>query len=46
MIRRALYRTASALGDANAIVKGKVGKRIVRKLAWRLTGKLLRRLFR
>jgi len=44
-LRSALYATARALGDVNAVRKGTVGKRIVRRAAGRVTGRLLGRWF-
>ncbi len=41
-----LYWLARVLGDVNAINKGKVGKRIARRAAGKLTGRGLRRLFK
>jgi|GEM_PF-1220665 len=40
------YKTARILGDIQEISKGKAGKRIVRRLAGRATGRLLGKLFR
>ncbi|MFD1037640.1 hypothetical protein ACFQ3N_04270 [Virgibacillus byunsanensis] len=45
-IRKALYQFAKILGDVNAVKKGKVGKRVGRRVAGRGTGKLLRKLFK
>ncbi len=44
--RRSLYRTGSILGDLRAISRGPLafGRRLVRKSAYRSTGRLLRRL--
>ena len=44
--RSLLYQIARLLGDVNAVQKGKVGKRIARRAAGRLTGRGLGRLFR
>ncbi len=41
-----LYGLAKFLGDVNAIKKGKVGKRIGRRAAGKVTGKFLRKLFK
>lgn len=41
-----LYWIAKLMGDVNAVAKGKAGKRIARRTGGRLTGRLLRRLFR
>ena len=43
--RGLLYFIARTLGDANAIQKGKVGRRIARRAAGRATGKLFARWF-
>ena len=40
-MRNLLYLLARLLGDANAIIKGKVSKRIERRLTGRLAGKVL-----
>ncbi|MFZ4454311.1 hypothetical protein [Salibacterium aidingense] len=45
-VRSALYFFAKILGDANAVKRGKVGKRIGRRLAGKGTGRLLGKLFR
>lgn len=42
--RRRLYRTASLLGDVEAVAEGRVGRRVVRKTAWRWAGRALRQL--
>lgn len=44
--RGLLYQIARLLGDFQAARKGRVGKRVVRRLAGRSTGRVLRRLFR
>ena len=44
--RNTLYKTARILGDIQAISGGKAGKRIIRRLAGRATGRLLGKLFR
>jgi hypothetical protein len=44
--RRLLYTLARLLGDVNAVKKGKVGKRVGRRLVGKATGRGLRRLFR
>ena len=41
-----LYRLARLLGDVNAIQKGKVPRRIMRRMAGKVTGRFLGRLFR
>ena len=45
-MRSFLYRLARLLGDLNAIERGKIGTRVVRKVAGRLTGGLLNRLIK
>ena len=44
--RGLLYSLAKFLGDVNAVKKGTVGKRVVRRAAGKATGKLLGRLFK
>lgn len=39
-----MYKTAKVLGDIDAVKEGKVGKRVERRLAGKLTGKLLKKL--
>ena len=41
-----LYKLARLLGDVNAVKKGKVGKRIARRAAGKVTGRGLRKLFK
>ncbi|MBS4171955.1 hypothetical protein [Bacillus sp. FJAT-49736] len=45
-MRKTLRSTEKLLGDINAVQKGKVGKRIVRRAAGKTTGKMLRKLFK
>jgi len=45
-LRSALYTIARLMGDANAVKKGKVGKRIARRGAGKVTGRGLGRLFK
>lgn len=45
-LRGFLYALARFLGDVNAVRRGTVGKRIVRRAVGRLTGRALWRLFR
>ena len=45
-MRSFLYALARFLGDVNAVKKGKVGKRLLRRAAGRSVGKILWRLFR
>jgi hypothetical protein len=44
--RSALYKTARILGDVNAVKRGTVGKRILRRAAGRATGRGLGKLFK
>ena len=44
--RRTLYSAARTLGDLSAIQRGTVGKRIVRRLVGKATGRMMGRLFR
>jgi len=44
-IRSLLYGLAKLLGDANAVKQGKVGRRIARRGAGKLTGRGLGKLF-
>jgi hypothetical protein len=41
-----LYTLAKLLGDVNAVQKGTVGKRVMRRQAGKLTGRGLGKLFR
>jgi hypothetical protein len=45
-VRSILYWLAKFLGDINAIRKDKVGKRIARRAAGKVTGHGLRKLFK
>ena len=45
-LRTVLYRIAKYLGDLNAILRRRVGKRILRRLSGRVAARLLGRLFR
>lgn len=45
-MRGFLYWLARLLGDLNAIGKGRVGRRVGRRAAGKVTGRWLRRLFR
>lgn len=38
-LRSALYTIARLMGDANAVKKGKVGKRVARRAAGKVTGR-------
>lgn len=42
---RAIYRLLAFRNDVNAIKKGKVGRRIARRVYGKATGRLARRLF-
>jgi len=42
--RSFLYTLAKLLGDVNAVKKGKVGKRVKRRVAGKAAGKFLRKL--
>jgi hypothetical protein len=44
--RSFLYWLARLLGDVNAILRGRVGQRVARRLAGKWTGRGLGRLFR
>jgi hypothetical protein len=41
-----LYKLARLLGDVNAIEKGRIPRRIVRRMAGKVTGRFLGKLFR
>jgi hypothetical protein len=41
-----LYLIAKLLGDVQALQKGRVGKRILRRIAGKLTGRGLGKIFR
>ena len=41
-----LYKLARFLGDVDAVEKGKVPRRIARRIAGKFTGRVLWRLFR
>ncbi|MBP1931832.1 hypothetical protein [Ammoniphilus resinae] len=45
-IRILLYFVAKILGDINAVQKGKIGKRIARRAAGKVTSKWMNRLFK
>jgi len=45
-IRSALYTIARLMGDVNAVKKGKVGKRVARRGAGKITGRGLGKLFK
>lgn len=44
--RSMLYRVARILGDVSAVSKARVGRRILRRGAGRLSSRILGRLFR
>ncbi len=44
--RSALYMLAKLMGDVNAVKKGKVGRRVARRAAGKMTGRGLGKLFR
>lgn len=41
--RGSLYTLARLLGDVNAVKKGKVGKRVARRAAGKVTGRTMRK---
>jgi hypothetical protein len=45
-IRGFLYKTARIMGDVNAVKKGTVGRRLMRRTAGRATGRALGKLFK
>jgi hypothetical protein len=45
-LRSSLYKVARILGDVNAVQKGKVGKRIARRVTGKATGRTLRKLIK
>lgn len=45
-IRKVLYLLSKLLGDANAVKKGTVGKKIARRAAGKVKGRLLGKLFK
>ncbi len=45
-LRSSLYKVAKIMGDMNAVQKGKVGKRVVRRAAGKATGRTLRKLIK
>lgn len=44
-VRSTLYLAAKIMGDVNAVKKGKVGRRVGRRIAGKGTGRVLRKLF-
>lgn len=45
-LRSLLYFVVRLLGDARAVQSGRVGRRVARRAAGKMTGRALRRLFR
>ncbi len=45
-IRSLLYWLARILGDVNAVRRGRIGQRIVRRVAGKATGRALRKTLR
>ena len=45
-IKRITYKLLKYSNDANAVAKGKVGRRVVRRVYGKLSGKLARKLFK
>ncbi len=45
-LRDLLYKTARIIGDVQAVKRNRVPKRVVRRVAGKATGKLLRKLFK
>lgn len=45
-IRSVLYSLARFLGDVSAVQKGTMGKRVARRAAGKITGRLLGKLFK
>lgn len=45
-LRSFLYQFARLLGDINAVKRGTVAKRVERRVAGKITGRILRGLFR
>lgn len=45
-LRNALYKAARLMGDANALKKGKVVRRVARRGAGKVTGRGLGKLFK
>lgn len=45
-VRSWLYRLARLLGDVQAVRRGRIGKRIWRRLAGKVTARALRKLIR
>ncbi|WP_186303772.1 hypothetical protein [Bacillus pumilus] len=45
-IRSFPYKTSKILGDVNAVQKGTIGKRIMRRAAGKASGKLMKKIFK
>jgi len=45
-LRNLLYKAARFLGDVNAVLRGRVMKRLGRRIVGRFSGRLIGRLFR
>ena len=45
-MRSTLYKVARIMGDINAVQKGKIGKRIARRLVGKYSGRGMGKLFR
>lgn len=45
-VRSVLYTVAKLLGDVNAVAKNKVGQRVVRRMAGKVTGRIFSKWFK
>ena len=45
-MRKLLYKAARLMGDANAVKRGKVGRRVGRRVTGKATGRGLSKLFK
>ena len=45
-IRRACYRTARVLGDAQAVTRGRIGQRLMNRWIGRTAARVLRKVWR
>lgn len=45
-VRSVFYTLARLLGDANAVVKGKVGQRVARRIVGKVTGRMFSKWFK
>jgi len=43
-IRTVLYQSAKSLGDANAVLKNKVGQRVKNRIIGKISGKIIKKL--